>query len=73
VKVSVKDVKLMLDAAKPVGGLSVSVVADTDDESADVNDPLMDRIVRGVYVVLAVSPDTVDVVPVTPVRTAVPL
>jgi hypothetical protein len=56
-----------------VGGLSVRVVADTDDESSDTFVPLTDRIVRGVYVVLAVSPETVVVVPVTPVRTAVPL
>jgi hypothetical protein len=56
-----------------VGGVSVSVVADTEFESADVVEPLMDRIVMGVYVVPAARPVTVVGVDVTPDFTAVPL
>jgi hypothetical protein len=67
VKVSVYDVRLVLDTDTPVGGFSVSVVADVDVESADVVEPLMDRTMIA-YAVPLVSPVTDVEVDVMPVR-----
>jgi hypothetical protein len=73
VKDNVKDVRLMLDAARLVGGLSVAVVADTAVESSDITNPLMDFIVMLEYVVLATRPETVTGLDVTPLSTGLPL
>jgi hypothetical protein len=68
VNVSVNDVRSVPDTATSSGGFSVTVVADTAFESADiiVPSPLTDRIVIDEYVVAVLRPVTVIGLDVTP-------
>jgi hypothetical protein len=71
VNVSVYDDAVVPETATFVGGLN-SVVVDTEVESTDTAEPLIDRIVIGEYVVKSLSPETVTGLAVAPVSTAAP-